>query len=222
MITISPSSINLMDECPRCFWDNFHGYQRPQTPFPSITNGMDRVMKFRFDGMRIAGYPQTLELPHPPFGQQSVIDSLRSRSGGLWHTEGGYRIHGLLDDLLFDGQHIVLMDFKTKGSPPQPGDEKWYINQMSMYAYLLHVNGYDVDSTAYLMYLWPVDGIPSRSQEERGLYKHMNVQFGYTFVPIVVTPDMGRQLFDRAIGILGGPRPQPSDTCKFCGWKAHD
>ncbi len=47
---LSPSSINLMLDCERCFWLAKHKvWSRPSTPFPQLPNGMDRVLKVHFD-----------------------------------------------------------------------------------------------------------------------------------------------------------------------------
>src|SRR3989344_1457501 len=46
----SPSSLSLLSECPRCFWLQFReGIRRPETIFPSLPSGMDRVLKKHFD-----------------------------------------------------------------------------------------------------------------------------------------------------------------------------
>lgn len=47
---LSPSSLNLMLECPRCFWLQLvKKEKRPDTPFPSLPSGMDKVLKEHFD-----------------------------------------------------------------------------------------------------------------------------------------------------------------------------
>ena len=47
---LSPSSINLMLKCPRCFWLQLvKKEKRPSTPFPSLPSGMDKVLKEHFD-----------------------------------------------------------------------------------------------------------------------------------------------------------------------------
>src|SRR3989344_2697047 len=47
---LSPSSINLMLECPRCFWlQVVKGIKRPETVFPSLPSGMDKILKEHFD-----------------------------------------------------------------------------------------------------------------------------------------------------------------------------
>lgn len=46
----SPSSLSLLKDCPRCFWLQFNkGIKRPDSIFPSLPSGMDRVLKAHFD-----------------------------------------------------------------------------------------------------------------------------------------------------------------------------
>jgi len=53
---LSPSALNLMKECPRCFWLTQHKvWKRPSGIFPSLPSGMDRVLKVRFDRFRDRG-----------------------------------------------------------------------------------------------------------------------------------------------------------------------
>jgi len=50
---ISPSSISLMNECPRCFWlDKHKVWIRPNGIFPSLPSGMDSILKKHFDKFR--------------------------------------------------------------------------------------------------------------------------------------------------------------------------
>ncbi len=52
-IKLSPSSISLFLECPRCFWLNkIKGIRRPSGPFPSLPSGMDKILKVHFDKHR--------------------------------------------------------------------------------------------------------------------------------------------------------------------------
>ena len=49
-LKLSPSAINLMLECPRCFWLEKHKvWKRPSGIFPSLPSGMDKVLKEHFD-----------------------------------------------------------------------------------------------------------------------------------------------------------------------------
>jgi len=56
MVTLSPSSLHLLDDCPRCFWLHFNkGIKRPEAVFPSLPAGMDKVLKRHFDKHREDG-----------------------------------------------------------------------------------------------------------------------------------------------------------------------
>ena len=47
---LSPSSLNLFKECPRCFWLTQHKvWKRPDGIFPSLPSGMDSILKQHFD-----------------------------------------------------------------------------------------------------------------------------------------------------------------------------
>jgi len=47
---LSPTSIRLMSDCPKCFWLHLvKGIKRPEGIFPSLPSGMDRVLKRHFD-----------------------------------------------------------------------------------------------------------------------------------------------------------------------------
>lgn len=53
---LSPSSLNLFKECPRCFWLAQHKvWKRPEGIFPSLPSGMDGVLKIHFDNFMARG-----------------------------------------------------------------------------------------------------------------------------------------------------------------------
>jgi len=46
----SPSKLNLVKDCPRCFWLEFNKkFRRPRGIFPSLPSGMDKILKNHFD-----------------------------------------------------------------------------------------------------------------------------------------------------------------------------
>ena len=46
MYKLSPSSLNLFVNCPRCFYlQVVKKIKRPDTPFPSLPSGMDDALK---------------------------------------------------------------------------------------------------------------------------------------------------------------------------------
>lgn len=222
---MSPSGMNLMDECPQCFWLQHHGEPRPSTPFPSITNGIDSAMKRLFDGYRYtdgmtkfrAQYvAEQLRLPpgYTPFQEQYYVDKYRERKNGLWYGFEGteyehrFRVHGLIDDLLtvYDTGKTAVIDFKSKGSAPKDGDGKWYIKQLSIYAYLLSVYQHEMHDKAVLYYVYPDN--PDIDAAE--------VIMQYKSVEVPVRPYEGKEIIDRAVELLDGPIPDASDTCGFC------
>lgn len=53
---LSPSTLNLMHECPRCFWLSTHKvWTRPTGIFPSLPSGMDGILKIHFDNFMEKG-----------------------------------------------------------------------------------------------------------------------------------------------------------------------
>ena len=50
---LSPSSLSVLKECPRCFWLQVNKkIRRPIGAFPSLPGGMDRILKTHFDSFR--------------------------------------------------------------------------------------------------------------------------------------------------------------------------
>jgi len=69
-LRLSPSTLNLFIDCPRCFWLHINKrIHRPRGIFPSLPSGMDNVIKTYFDKYRKKG-----ELP--PELQNQVKEKL--------------------------------------------------------------------------------------------------------------------------------------------------
>ena len=212
MISLSPSGVNLMDECPKCFWREHHGDPRPRQIFPSITNGIDGLLKSEFDLYRAGANTVSPGLPegYVPFPDQMFVDRLRARDGGLWWQDGDYRMHGLLDDLLLYGDGVgaqmALIDFKSKGKAPEQRDTRWYTGQLNLYAFLMHYNAYPVHKEAVLLYVYP-------NISDGGL------KLTTTALSIDVAPEKGLALLKRAIQILDGDMPHASGSCTYCKYR---
>ena len=60
---LSPSSLNLLEDCPRCFWLNImKKISRPSGAFPSLPSGVDKILKEHFDSfMRKGKLPPELK-----------------------------------------------------------------------------------------------------------------------------------------------------------------
>ncbi|MBI4368016.1 MAG: PD-(D/E)XK nuclease family protein [Candidatus Omnitrophica bacterium] len=214
-IKLSPSTLNLFLECPRCFWmDKVKNIKRPRGIFPSLPSGMDRAIKVHFDGFR---KQETL----PPelgggnfervklYSDQKQLNLWREwRTGLVYQDSDGSVLSGALDDLLVkDGKHIPF-DYKTKGSPTTEEDAvKYYQNQLDCYTLLLESNQLPTIGYAFLLYYSP------KAVSENG-----NVAFELQAIKIQTDADRARATFRNAVHLLKGTRPNSAPRCEYCGW----
>ncbi len=214
IVRLSPSSLNLFLECPRCFWlqmnENIH---RPRGIFPSLPGGMDLVIKDYFDK-----YREKDELPPELQGKiegkllhdHNLLNRWRNWRTGLEFTDEslGVTLFGALDDCLQVGDKFTPLDYKTRGSEPKEGDsQKYYGNQLDCYSLLLEENGYPVEKFGYLVYYYP------EHVEENG-----TVVFNVKPVKLNLDPDRARQTLKNAIKLLSGPVPSHHTECEYCIW----
>ncbi len=213
-LRLSPSKLNLFRECPRCFWlDKVRRIERPRGIYPSLPNGMDRVIKTYFDGLRSArALPKELEGNLPKgvtlYPDQEQLDRWRNwRTGLEYQDQDGSMLFGAVDDVLVAGTRHIPFDYKTKGSVTSEEDAiKYYQNQLDCYALLLQENGLPVADYGVLLYYSPkqVNGSGAVAFENQCLK-----------IPIDV--ERARQVFRDAVAIVRGPLP-PTNDCKFCAW----
>src|SRR5262245_47999348 len=99
---LSPTTLNLFADCPRCFWlAKRKGIRRPSGPFPSLPNGMDRLLKTHFDRHRANGSvpPELARFPGRLFSDRTRLDIWRNNRRGLRCAIDGTMLMGALDDL---------------------------------------------------------------------------------------------------------------------------
>lgn len=160
---LSPSSINLMIECPRCFWLTQHKvWKRPAGVFPSLPSGMDSVLKVHFDKFMKQGKlpPELCDKKECAnlklFDDEDKLKIWRSNLKGIfWADEDGNIIHGAVDNLLLDKDKIVVLDYKTRGFPLKEDTHEHYQLQLDIYNFLLRKNGYKTEDFAYLLFYYP-------------------------------------------------------------------
>src|SRR3989344_3531829 len=105
-IKLSPSSINLMIDCPRCFWLQIvKGISRPSGAFPSLPSGMDAVLKKHFDRFMEKGElpPELISLKdYQLFDDKELLKIWRSNFKGLEYLDNksGILLHGAIDNIL--------------------------------------------------------------------------------------------------------------------------
>ena len=213
-IRLSPSTLNLFLECPRCFWlqlnENIH---RPRGAFPSLPGGMDLVIKIYFDK-----YREKSKLPSEIEGKvkgelvrdQALLNKWRNWKTGLRYKDEslGTVLFGALDDCLEEDGKYFPLDYKTRGSAPREGDsEKYYGNQLDCYALLLEENGYPVGEFGYLIYYYP------KEVKERG-----TIIFDIEPVELKINTERARKTLSDAVKLLHGHIPPHHSECEYCIW----
>ncbi|MCX8202266.1 MAG: PD-(D/E)XK nuclease family protein [Candidatus Micrarchaeota archaeon] len=208
---LSPSSINLFLECPRCFWLEKHKvWKRPSAGFPTLPSGMDRILKEHFDRFRDRG-----ELPpelrnsecrqgYSLFQDTSLLREWRNaRKGISWKDEEGNVLRGGIDNLLVKGNKLVVLDYKTRGFPAKEETYKAYQHQLDIYTFLLRKNGYSTENFAFIIFYVP------KKVTETG-----EVIFDSELVKMSVNVENAERIFREAISLLKGPCPK--EKCEWC------
>ena len=123
---LSPSSLGLMKDCPRCFWLTQHGvWKRPVGIFPSLPAGMDRILKTHFDKFMNRGElpPEIKEYGisngYKLFDDKKQLDIWRSMHKGIQYRDktSGILLMGAIDNMMQKGKKLVVLDYKTRGYP---------------------------------------------------------------------------------------------------------
>lgn len=217
LIKISPSSLSLYRDCPRCFWLQFNeGIKRPSGPMSTLPNGVDYTLKNYFDHWRKdGGYPPLLHDKFKKIGVKLLADEakiakFRSRTFGIMDEESGAYFQGMLDDALeLENGEVVPLDNKTKGFPPGEPHPS-YTHQMSAYTLFLRENKIKTENIAYLVY-WYLD------------HKNMDIgnplMFNIMLHKIQTDPDGALKTFREAVETLREPLPPINKSCNFCAYK---
>lgn len=214
-IRLSPSSISIFKECPRCFWvEQNEKVKRPRGIFPSLPGGMDLVIKKYFDHYRGSLPPELVgKVEGNLFADAELLTKWRNWRTGLRYKDEkiGAELFGALDDALAINENLFApLDYKTRGSAPQEGaSEQYYQHQLDAYALLLTENNYPAADFAYLVYYYP------KEVHEGGL-----AQFHVDPVRIEVSPARAKKLFESAVKTLQGPMPKShsENSCEFGLW----
>lgn len=215
MIKLSPSTISLFMECPRCFWLQFNkNIHRPRGVFPSLPGGMDGVIKKYYDKYRKMGkLPPEIEgkVKGKLFDNEVLLKSWQSNWEGLKYYDKklGALMKGVLDDCLVNDDIYIPLDYKTRGYELKDDTSSHYQHQLDVYCFLLAKNGYKTADFAYLIYYFPKEVLE-------------NGQVSFEVEPKKIETDIKRaeNLFKDAVACLKGPEPKhhSNSTCEFCNW----
>jgi len=209
----SPSSLSLLKECPRCFWLHFNkGIKRPDSIFPSLPSGMDRILKIHFDSFRDKGMlpPELAKLKgnYKLFDNAELLAVWRNNFKGIEYVDkDGNVFRGAVDNILQKGKKLVVLDYKTRGFPVKDDTAAHYQDQMNIYNFLLRKNKHKTENYAYLLFYHP------NKVDSDG-----DVLFNTDLVKMKVNVKDAEKLFKKALKVLSEEIPEAGEECGFCEW----
>lgn len=209
----SSSTLSLMDECQRCFWLHFRAnLKRPDGIFPSLPNGMDRVLKQHFDSFRERKMlpPELKQLnEYKLFENKELLEKWRNYLAGIrWTDENGNVLMGAVDNILQKGSKLVVLDYKTRGYPLKDDTHEYYQDQMDIYNFLLRKNGYETEEYAYLLFYHP-DKVTESGE----------VLFHTDLIKIAISVKNAEEIMRKALQVLDGDIPKADEECGYCRWQ---
>jgi len=218
---LSPSSLNLFKDCPRCFWLQLHKkWKRPSGIFPSLPSGMDKILKIHFDSFRDKGElpPELKENKETKgmklFGkteeEKALLKDWRINLRGIQFTDKeGNLLRGAVDNILVKGEELVVLDYKTRGYALKEDTHEHYIDQLTIYSFLLQKNGYKTKDYNFLLFY-----IPNK------VLKSGKVVFDTVLKKIEVDPKRVEKIWKDALKVLNGPVPkkhkEKEHVCEWC------
>lgn len=210
---LSPSSLSLLKECPKCFWLHFNkNIKRPEGIFPSLPAGMDKILKTHFDSFRDRGLlPPELEKLN---GQVKLFENIellkvwRNNLKGIqWTDENGNIFRGAVDNILQKENKLIVLDYKTRGYPLKEDTAEHYQDQLDIYNFLLRKNNYETEDYAYLLFYHP-----------KNVLENGDVVFNTDLVKMEISIKNAESIFVEALNVLRGELPEDNDDCGFCKW----
>ena len=208
MLKLSPSSINLFKDCPRCFWNHFNNKPRPAGIFPSLPSGMDKILKIHFDFfMEKQQLPPELKQlkDYKLFDNKELLELWRNNFKGIQYTHNNVLIRGAVDNILVKGTKLVVLDYKTRGFPLKEDTHEHYIDQLNIYNFLLRKNNYQTEDYAYLLFYHP-----------NKVLENGDFTFHAELIKIPINTDEAEILINEAIECLSKDQPESDIDCEFC------
>jgi hypothetical protein len=207
----SPSSLSLLKDCPRCFWLHFNKrIKRPDSIFPSLPSGMDKILKVHFDSFIGKGLPSELKglKGVKLFDDIPLLDAWRSNFKGIQWADGeGNLFRGAVDNILMKGKNLIVLDYKTRGFPLKEDTADHYQDQLDIYNFLFRKNSYKTEDYSYLLFYHP-DKVDSDG----------DVIFNTDLVKMKIDVKNAEKIFNKALKVLNSSIPEAGEECGFCGW----
>ncbi len=208
---LSPSSLSLMKECPRCFWLTQHKvWKRPSGIFPSLPSGMDAILKTHFNKF-IENGELPPELKHNGdcknmklFDDHELLAIWRNNFKGIqWEDGQGNILKGAVDNILMRGKKLIVLDYKTRGYELKEDTAEHYQDQLDIYNFLLRKAGYQIEDYAFLLFYVPKEVLLTGE-----------VIFNTTLKKMKINVKNAEKIFESAIKLLNSDCPK--ESCEWC------
>lgn len=212
---MSPSSLSVFRECPRCYWwTQVKKVARPRGIFPSLPGGMDRVLKSYVENALESGESDGLfhldgvGKGSKIYERRDLVHKWQNWRSGLSCQVGEVLVTGAIDDLVVwpDGK-VSPLDFKTRGAAPKDGQsEQYYGAQLDIYHLLLEQDaGLKCTGKGYLRYGWPKQVLAK------------TVEFDWQTVVLETDPERAVKLVQDAAEVLRMTEPPDwKASCEYC------
>ena len=216
---LSPSSLGVMKDCPRCFWLQMNDkWKRPEGIFPTLPSGMDRILKKHFDSFRDKGKLPIEIADHPEctgmrlFGdndeEKELLEKWRNYRKGIQMKDSeGNVLMGAVDNIMALGKKLIVLDYKTRGYALKEDTHHHYQDQLDIYNLLLKENGFETEDYGFLLFYVPSEVLDTGE-----------VIFETKLIKMKTSPENGKKVFEDAIKLLKGPCPAVHDkeACEWC------
>ena len=208
---LSPSSLSLVKECPRCFWLTHHKvWKRPAGIFPSLPSGMDKILQTHFDKFMEQGTipPELCEHNQCKnlklFDDEELLKVWRSNFKGIsFEDNQGNILRGAVDNILVKGKKLIVLDYKTRGYPLKEDTAGHYQHQMDIYNFLLRKNGYETEDYAFLLFYIPKEVTATGE-----------IIFDTTLVKMETDIKNAKKLWKKGLKVL--EEECPKEGCEWC------
>lgn len=200
---LSPSNLNLLEECPRCFWlQMVKNIRHPSGPISSIPIKMDSIIKNYFN--RYRGLNQLPPILDGNINGRLVVDMPKTLKFKL---DNGFTLWGRPDDYIeLDNGSVVSLDNKTRSKEPDSVHPAYQL-QLNVYSYLLKVMDYSTTNKAYLAFYYPDN-----------CDLHNGMPFFCKVIEVETNSSNVIELINKAISVLKEPMPNPGKNCGYCKW----
>ncbi len=213
MTKLSRSKIELLFDCPRCFW--FYagkGIARPFGAPYTINNAVDFLLKKEFDEHRKNGTAHYLiereGIDAVPFMHED-IDKWRTNFTGIQYFDEktDFLVFGAVDDVWVDPKgNLMVVDYKASGAKEGELYDS-YKRQMEVYQWLLRKNGFKVLDRGYFVYC--------RVNKDNGFGKG-KLSFDIKVQPYDGDDSWVEKKIKEARKILNADMPESAVECSYC------